>query len=354
MVGADDVRSSWSIGSASAEVLGPSWSGELDVDADSAPPADLLFEPAADRYGPRLSLVFGNEASEGVCPFLRAMQCLHCDIGRGEGRRFAEADNRRRLGWYLTHYTDVLRHIAHLIIYNSGSVLNPVEFSPLLLRQMMRVLAGLPQLRVISLDSRETFVTAAAVGPLVGELARSVTLRPIVGIETSNDRIRMQILRKTGTRAAIVRAFREIGKVGAKMGRDRVGVDVNVLLGGPGTSPELVVEDALSTCLFAVACAEEAGTTVDFNMNPYYPSMRGRKAFSQHGRCNVGVMARAVATITEVLRSRGLSPLVFVGWNDEGHDQEPDVRRAEWIRVRPVLDLFNVGQDPAVLSALEG
>ena len=100
------------------------------------PDARLLFEPVQDGYGTRLALVFGNEAPGGVCPFY-GRQCYHCDIGAGEGVQFNTDWNSRRLDFFRRHYADILPRTAHLVVYNSGSVLNPHELSDASLRLIL-------------------------------------------------------------------------------------------------------------------------------------------------------------------------------------------------------------------------
>jgi hypothetical protein len=94
-----------------------------------APRAASLFEPVRDRYGWRLALVFGNHAPNGRCPYY-PRACFHCDIGAGEGSAFDHATNRRRLDWFRDHYRAELDSISHLVLYNSGSILNPREMPP--------------------------------------------------------------------------------------------------------------------------------------------------------------------------------------------------------------------------------
>ena len=104
----------------------------------AVPRAESLFEPVRDRYGWRLALVFGNHAPGGFCPYYAAERCFHCDIGAGEGAAFDHATNRQRLAWFREHYQPHLASISHLVLYNSGSVLNPREMPPELLDEIVR------------------------------------------------------------------------------------------------------------------------------------------------------------------------------------------------------------------------
>ena len=63
---------------------------------------------------------------DGICPYYAGSCAYHCDIGAGEGAAFDLATNRRRLAWFARLLSsDSSIRSSHLVIYNSGSVLNP-------------------------------------------------------------------------------------------------------------------------------------------------------------------------------------------------------------------------------------
>lgn len=296
-----------------------------------------LFDPVHDGYGPRLALVFGNQAPRGECPYYAAGRCHHCDIGAGEGRQFTLEDNRERLRWFQSHYAQVLGSIAHLVLYNSGSTLNPVELADVMLDEILDWAATLPALKLVSLDSREAFVKADRLAGCQDRLQRP--LRPILGLESARESVRNLALDKRMSDSAIRRAFGEAAKAGC-------GMDCNVVIAGPGTTGD-GVQDAVETARFAFDLAREAGLGVDLNLHPYYPSLRGRKRFPQHGRCPLPVAIRAIEAIAALVRDSGSK--LFIGWQDEGHDQDQQLRDLELSIIQDAFDRFNRTQDPATL-----
>ena len=167
------------------------------------------FEPVRDRYGWRLALVFGNHAPGGVCPYYAAERCFHCDIGAGEGAAFDLTTNRQRLAWFREHYRRTSLRSA-----TSFSTI-PARFS---IRgrcrrkcstRSSRSPARFPAVRVISLDSREAYIRPELSGGSCRSWAAGITVRPILGIESADDRIRNEILQKAMPRAAIDRVFQE-------------------------------------------------------------------------------------------------------------------------------------------------
>lgn len=312
-------------------------------------PAEL-FEPSEDRYGVRLALVFGNHAPGGRCPWFESGACHHCDIGDGEGKAFSLADNHARLAAFVNTYADVLGRVAHLVVYNSGSVLSRVEMPRVLLREIVGLASALPRLRVLSLDSREPYMTHRAMRVVLDGLRADQCARPILGLESADDTIRDGLLDKRMPRAAVLRAFSRLGSLA-----DRgVGLDCNLLLAGPGTTPQTALDDALATAAFVFEHGRRHHLSVDLNVHPYYPSRRGLQRFPTHPACPPALAARAVRALDALRAERSPSSGIFVGWHDEGHDQDPDRRRRDLdITVRDAFAAYNRTQDAAALRHVD-
>jgi hypothetical protein len=300
------------------------------------PEAALRFEPVEDWYGTRLALVFGNEAPGGLCPFY-GRQCYHCDIGAGEGAQFDTAMNRQRLIFFQRHYAPVLPRVAHLVVYNSGSVLNPRELAAGSLQAILEYAAGLPKCRVISLDSRETYITRTQLERALGCLRPDQQLRPILGLETQNDQVRLEVLNKSVTRRAVEAAFRALRHY-----EGRAGLDLNIVFGLPPLQGRAAAADAEATARFGLELAALHGVPVDFNFHPYYPSRIAREHFPGHPRADLGAALEAVARIREVILQSGRASRLFIGLQDESHDQEPAARRAQFARYAELFHRFNI------------
>ena len=255
----------------------------------AVPRREILFEPVRDRYGWRLALVFGNHFPGGICPYLIGEHCHHCDIGAGEGAAFDLATNRARLKWFREHYHRQLDSIGHVVLYNSGSVLNPHEMPPEMLDEILGAVHALPAVRVVSLDSREAYIKPQILRRIISALGEGFTVRPILGIESADDRIRNEMLQKAMPRAVIMRVFRDLSTVAAEEGADRIGLDVNILIAGPGTTSETAVDDAARTAEFALGAGARSGVAVDLNLHPYYVGSRGSSQFPEHRRCSIEI-----------------------------------------------------------------
>lgn len=310
----------------------------------SIPQQRLLYESTRDVYGDRLALVFGNEFNGGECPFYTVRQCHHCDIGAGEGVQFTPPMNKGRLEFFKEYYPQVLSRVAHVLVYNSGSVLNPREMSPETLDHILEYLTSLGNCHVISVDSRERYITTQNLDRLIQGIRPDQTPRVVFGIETQDDSIRIENLKKRMTRGSIERVFKIAGTY-----HGRIGIDINVVFQPPEIVGEDAIREAVATTEYGLTLGERYGVPVDFNLNPYYPSQRSRTRFPHHPRANMGHSLEALARMMELVTVRGAASIVYLGWHDEGHDQAQDARTNEKNMHHDVVGEFNVTQDVTIL-----
>lgn len=302
----------------------------------SKPDESILFEPVADAYGSRLALVFGNEFARGECPFYTAKQCNHCDIGAGEGKQFDIGMNAERLGFFQEQYD--VQGIEHLVIYNSGSTLNRREMSRETLGEVLDYAASLDNCKVVSLDSREMYVTEDSLDYVVDKLRGDQQARVILGVESQSDEVRIGKLNKRMTKQGIERAFRVASKYDGK-----VGVDVNIVFQPPELSGEEAIHEAVETLKYGLELGEQYCVSVDFNFHPYYQSERSKGMFPNHSRADLQDAKEALRRIKTEIGNRNTK--IFIGWQDEEHDQQSFLRDRELDKEVAVFDRFNVTQD---------
>lgn len=300
----------------------------------------LLFQPVRDTYGSRLALVFGNEFKNGECPFYTAKQCYHCDIGAGEGRQFTPEMNKERLAFFRTYYGSVLANIEHLVVYNSGSVLNKAEMGRETLGEIIGYAASLDKCKIISLDSREMYITEDTLDHIVERLRDEQHARIILGIESQSDEVRIGKLNKKMMRRGIENAFATVGKY-----NQRVSLDVNIVFQPPELRGEETIVDAVETLRYGLNLAEKYKLSIDFNFHPYYPSKRSLTLYPSHPRANLDDTKEALRRMKDKIEFRKSAAKIFVGWQDEEHDQQQHLRGVELEEGMQRFDQFNVTQD---------
>jgi radical SAM superfamily enzyme YgiQ (UPF0313 family) len=260
--------------------------------------------------------------------------------------------NRQRLAWFQEHYDGILRDVQHLVLYNSGSILNPQEMPADLLDEILGWSRTLPNLQVVSLESRESMATQDSLRRTADAVGTGRTVRVILGLETSDDRLRNEVLAKNMPRSAVNRAVDAVRSVARELGHNRIGLTFNILIGGPGTTPENAFEDARATAQFALEIARGAGVLVDLNLHPYYRSARGQEYFPAQARCSHRIVARVASAIARLTASSAHASMLYIGVEAEGHD--PDFSTAGWREdiVHKAFQRFNRSQDPSILEFL--
>ncbi len=309
------------------------------------PQASSLFAPVADAYGNRLALVFGNEFKGGQCPFYQK-QCTHCDIGAGEGLQFNCYLNKQRLEFFKKYYAHVLLDVVHLVIYNSGSTLNKSEMSQETLKEILDYVASLENCKLVSFDSREAYITEKNIKFLVANLREDQQARVILGLESHSDEIRIRKLKKRMTKQTIEKVFATLGNFGRK-----VGLDINILFQPPGLTGEAAISDSLQTVTYCLELAERYNVPIDFNFHPYYPSQKGRMSYPNHHRANSRDALNASFLMKKLVDARDNVAKIFIGWQDEMHDQEQNIRVEELEIYQAIFDSFNISQDIADIFA---
>ena len=251
--------------------------------------------------------------------------------------------NLARFRWLQKHYSSIWPSVAHLVVYNSGSVLNRVELAPEILTAVLDFARSLPELRLVSVESREAFVTPEVVSSLTADLGAGREVRVILGIESADDMIRNKLLRKQMPRMAIERAVRAIStvrRVVVSKGNKAAlpGLATNVIVGGPGTTLRSTVRDAVETSMYSLMLAQAYDLPLDLNLHPYYPSKRSTAWFPDHSRPSLQALVDAVCSVAQ---SVGNNAPVFVGLEDEGHDQDPWDKTEQVTRFARAADYFN-------------
>ncbi|GAB4268337.1 MAG: hypothetical protein Kow0029_03630 [Candidatus Rifleibacteriota bacterium] len=303
------------------------------------PPPESMFDPVMGPLGLRLAIVFGNESANGQCPFFNS-QCLHCDIGGGEGVSFTHEMNRSRLEFFKTHYAQVWNEISHLVVYNYGSTLNEKEFSLESLRMVLDFVRSMASIKRASFDSREYFVNEKTVSELVNNTRENQKVSITLGLESQSEDVRITHLRKQVSKESIEEVFRVLANFSP-----RTAVEMNILFQPPGVTGNKAVEEAVATAEYGLDLMSRFGVRVDFNFHPYYPSIKGSKAYPDHPRARLEDAIRALILISRKIKAHKGGSCLFVGGNDEGHDLQPSLKQMKQLLYDPAFTAFNISQD---------
>lgn len=303
------------------------------------PPPESMFVPVKGPLGLRLALVFGNESPDGRCPFFQT-QCMHCDIGGGEGLGFSPAMNFERLQFFKRHFREYWGQINHLVVYNYGSTLNPHEFSLETLKLILDFVRQDEAIKRVSFDCREYFVNEKAIAFLIENTREDQIVSITLGFESQSEEVRIGHLKKQMSKEEVEAVFAAMAT-----GSPRTAVEMNVLFQPPGVAGTPAVEEAVATVEYGLDLMTRHGVRVDFNFHPYYPSIKGSEAYPDHPRARLEDAIRALIMISRKIRKQGGESSLFVGGNDEGHDLQPSLKQMKQLLYDPAFAAFNISQD---------
>ena len=198
-----------------------------------------------------------------------------------------------------------LESISHLVLYNSGSILNPREMPRGAARRDHRFCRLAPgSVRVISLDLREAYIKPA---PLQANLVRRARRRSRSDrFSASNQPMNTSATRSCGKkcRQGHRSGFPRLGALAADLGPGRIGLDVNIVIAGPGTEPGKCRRRCRDHGSLGVdRRARLNGVDVDLNLHPYSAGARGSDRFPGHRRSSLATTVQALCAIAEVARS---------------------------------------------------
>ena len=152
---------------------------------------------------------------------------------------------------------------------------------------------------------------------------------------------------------AIDRVFRDLESSSRpNSDRARIGLDVNIVIAGPGTTPKYGHRRRRANGSFCLDRRRRTWHSIDLNLHPYYPSSRGKARFPDHPRCSLVTTVQAASKIADLVQSMAIEASIFLGWNDEGHDHDRKGRQSEIEQTRAALERFNQSNDPRGLEEL--
>jgi radical SAM enzyme (TIGR01210 family) len=208
----------------------------------------------------------------------------------------------------LARHAAELDAVGQLDLYCSGSLFSDEEIPPAARARLLARAARLPALARVLVDSRPEFVTEAALAEARAACAPKA-LEVALGLESADDRIRLERIRKGFSLASFERAARAIAAAGA-------GLVVYLLLKPLGSGEQEALRDVVASGRYLAALARELGVSVRIALEPVFVVSRtplwDELVAGRYQPPSLWSVARAVLALAEP----GLE--VAVGLSDEG------------------------------------
>jgi archaeosine synthase beta-subunit len=237
-----------------------------------------------------------------------------------------------------------LGKLQQISLGNEGSILDERTFSEEQLDWVLSSCVALPSVRSLVLETRGEFVSEACLDRIIERIAPcKLTLK--IGLESADERVREEILRKRMDLESFERTV-------VTMGRKGVALASYVLLkADPAHSDEEGKADALRTCVYLKELCRRAGTELTLRLNSMYcaeGSLWARWAEEQ------GWTPPSIFDLADVMiAAREDTVPVFAGLYDEGlstrtghYEARPDFQR--W--ALDALERYNQTMDLSLLE----
>lgn len=235
--------------------------------------------------------------------------------------------------------------IEQMDLFNSGSFLNDAEIPLETQLGILRRAAQIKGLKKVMVESRPEFIAVEkilAVKKALGDKSLEIG----IGLETADDNLRNQVLRKGYTRVDYERAVEILGKTDAEL-------LTYVMLKPTVMDEEQAVQDVVATIKYISEIAQKYRVKSNISLSPTFVP-KDTKLFEQF---QSGVYTPPTLwSIVEALKRCHQYSIIRIGLSDEGFASD-DPRKSRNCgkcdqRVIEALNRFNETQDIKVLEDL--
>jgi archaeosine synthase beta-subunit len=237
-----------------------------------------------------------------------------------------------------------LAGVGEFDLLTLGSFLNDREVSPSLRASLLHRVAKLPSIQRVSFESRAEYITLdnlrackAALGDKAGELG--------IGLESADDHIRNEIIRKGLEKEAFVDVVRKVGQAGLRL-------LVYLLIKPPSLTEQQAIDDAVASARYVFRVAGEHGVKARVAFEPVFicPNTQLDELFTKSEYRLVNLWS----VVDVIQRVHMLGP-IFVGLSDENlsMDRMPGSCDKCYQRIIEAVEGFNGSQDIRAIAALD-
>ena len=309
-------------------------------------PAGVELSPANVDGEPGLRIMVILRAP-GCAYALRTGGCTNCGFWHHlttGGEPVPAEDLVAQLQAALDSHHETLERIVEVDLFCSGSLLADEEVPAAAQVGLVSLCASLPALSRVVVESRPEYVSRATVEPLVTALSPSpARLEVAIGLETADDRLRLERIRKGFTLAQFERAAGVLAYL-------QLGLGVYLLQKPLGTGEEQAVEDVLASGRYLAGLGRRLSLDLRVALEPTFVP-EGTKLYDEL------VAGRYTPpSLWSVIRvTRGLAAMghrIHVGLSNEGlpADTVPAGCPTCTDMLRLALARFNETQDVGALD----
>lgn len=274
--------------------------------------------------------------------------CSFCDLPSKSSK--TPVDPRyvmQQIDWVFDRYGEELPILEQLSAGNEGSILDERRFPPEAFDYLVRSSNEIPNLKVLSLETRPEYVNGRKLGRIL-DASKAVIVDVTVGFETQDDVLRNDVLNKRIGRKYFEDMIRLLGRTGVRL------TSYVLLKPGPVMTDEEGVAEAITTAQYLADVCGEAGTELVIYLNPMYVAVNSPLAKAMRGYDYKPPRIQDIVRVIIEIKKLGLP--VYTGlWSEGFAGEGGDFSSREDFdrRMRKAVKKFNENQDLSVFDSVK-
>ncbi len=194
-------------------------------------------------------------------------QCSYCNLPESSHPGPMKTDVIiKQIDQIMEDHKESLPSFGQFSVGNEGSILDLQKFPRTAFDHLMDQTQKLPNLKVLSLESRPEYIRASLIRD-VRTRTRVPKIDITIGFETQDDHLREVILKKTIRRKVLEERIRLLGDLGVRL------TSYVLLKPGPTMSEQEGIDEALHTIRYLHHQCQYAGTELVIYLNPVYAAL---------------------------------------------------------------------------------
>nr|VFJ60865.1 MAG: radical SAM enzyme, TIGR01210 family [Candidatus Kentron sp. DK] len=217
----------------------------------------------------RLCVGFRNSGCEYRESDPKKLGCLNC--GYYAGTAFENVDGEI----LLTQLQSAIRTAAKectpynaIEFLNDGSFLNPREFDRETQKALFSLVAQMPHIKRVLIESRANYIKSDSITFLLSCLRPDQRLEVGIGFESADDFVREVCINKGSSRKAFERAIQVLQTIQADEGKERVAILAYLLIKPAFLTPKESVEDIILTLKYFAGLQDRSGIEIIPKLEP--------------------------------------------------------------------------------------
>lgn len=268
--------------------------------------------------------------------------CTMCGLYPAFARKMTFEDYKSQFDSALTK--ENLENVSEIQLETLGSFLNDNEFPPEFQDYAFKACAKFPEIQKIFTESRAEYLTAEKLSH-VKTLVGNKTLEIAIGLESSNDYIRNNVLNKRLEKKDIEELAKRMGNIG-------INLATYIFIKPPTLNENESIEDAIESTKYVFDLAKRHKIKTKILFQPAYIALNTQleKMYLKNEYSLPNIWS-----VVEIIKKTASLGEIFIALSDEARSDNRHIHGCKQCHTKIVeaIQTFNQTQDIASINSLE-